>query len=271
MTPVSAVEIEQFQKMGDRLLSAFSAREILPNPLDYPLQHKISLTDYETQEEIVIEFDPLLSWVENAQRYYRKAKKAKSQQLIAETFKKKLETELAYLQELQVLLDQTETIEDLKALENDFVHAGLLNGEGFKKSEQQKASKVSGILELCSSEGFPILVGKTGTANELIVGKLAKPHDLWIHVHEMPGSHVLVRTEKREVPNQTLWEAANLAVHYSSARHGKNIPIIYTQGRYVRKIPDSYPGHVTYQHEKSAFITPDEGLLKQLHQGFIQS
>jgi len=55
-----------------------------------------------------------------------------------------------------------------------------------------------------------------------------------------------------------------LAVYYSSARNSLNVPVIYTQSKFVRKIPQSYPGHVNYRQERTVFITPDEALVESL-------
>ena len=132
------------------------------------------------------------------------------------------------------------------------------------KPDKPKAEQTAGVVRLTSSDGLELLLGKSALGNDAIVGKLSRTDDIWLHVHQMPGSHVLVRSGKGEVPDQTLLEAAMLAVHYSSARSSLNVPVIYTQSKFVRKIPQSYPGHVNYRQERTVFITPDETVIERL-------
>ena len=285
LVPIADAEIEQLQATGDRILAAVSARE-LPEPGSV---HKgsVSLTHYESGEPWVIEIDPSVSWVENAQLYYRRARKAKARKEAYQQMSSVVDAEKNYLAELLQWVRQAEKLDELEAVAADLVAAGYLRdrsdpaqgknktgkgktGKGGKPAKPGKASlkaaDIPGILITQASSGAEILIGKSGQANEAIVGKLARPEDWWLHVHLMPGSHVLVRSPEGELPDQTLLEAANLAVWYSSARESLNVPVIYTQIKFVRKIPQSYPGHVNYRQEKTVFITPDPVLLAQLGQ-----
>lgn len=324
--------IERLQATGDRILAAYSAGEV---PRNGPTQEtEISVIDYETGAPWIIAIDPRLGWVENAQRYYRQAQKAKARQEAYAQLSVRIQEDREFLESLQQLIAHADTLAELEALALDVeaaVHrlrtgeptqADLADGRegkggryteddsaaprhlpsqaarGNRKKGKQKpngkASKsktekglsgkaASGILTLTSSDGLELLLGKSAQGNEAIVGKLSRANDLWLHVHQMPGSHVLIRTgqptENQEmsdsdetaealtlVPNQTLLEAATLAAYYSSARHSVNIPVIYTPCKFVRKIPHSYPGHVNYRHEKTIFITPDPALLATLLQ-----
>jgi predicted ribosome quality control (RQC) complex YloA/Tae2 family protein len=138
-------------------------------------------------------------------------------------------------------------------------------GKASKNKAKEKGAKLpTGITVLHSSDGLELLLGKSAQGNDAIVGKLSRADDVWLHVHQMPGSHVLIRTQSNPVPVSTLEEAAMLAAYYSAARQGLNVPVVYTEIRYVRKIPHSYPGHVNYRQEKSLFITPDPARLETL-------
>lgn len=136
------------------------------------------------------------------------------------------------------------------------------NTKGKNKDKDTKLP--TGVTVLQSSDGLELLLGKSAQGNDAIVGKLSRADDVWLHVHQMPGSHVLIRTQSNPVPVRTLEEAAMLAAYYSAARQGLNVPVVYTEIRYVRKIPHSYPGHVNYRQEKSLFITPNPDQLLTL-------
>lgn len=268
LVPITDEEIEQLQATGDRLLSAFSAREVPEHPLAG--KGAIELTHYEDDSPWVIEVDPAVTWLENAQLYYRRAKKAKARKDAYDQMSDALNGERDYLASLKQLVSQAETLAELEALEADMAEAGfikkavkLLEGKR-KKSGEAENKAFSGVSAFRSSDGLEILLGKSGHGNDAIVGKLSRSDDLWLHVHQMPGSHVLVRTGKEDVPDQTLLEAASLAVYYSSARDSLNVPVIYTQCKFVRKIPHSYPGHVNYRQEKTVFITPELAIIERL-------
>ncbi len=268
LVPITDEEINQLQATGDRLLSAFSAREVPPQAM--PGKGTVHLTHYEDESPWIIEIDPSVSWIENAQVYYRRAKKAKARKDVYEQMADALNGERDYLQSLIQLVKQAETLVELDALEADMAEAGFIKKapkllEGKKKKSGENPDKdIRGVSSLRSSDGLEILLGKSGQGNDAIVGKLSRSDDLWLHVHQMPGSHVLVRAGKEAIPDQTLLEAATLAAHYSSARSSLNIPVVYTQCKFVRKIPQSYPGHVNYRQEKTVFITPDPALLAKL-------
>jgi predicted ribosome quality control (RQC) complex YloA/Tae2 family protein len=266
LVPVSESEIEEWQATGDRLLAACSAKEVQGNN---PVKGNVALTHYDTGEPWNIEVDPSRSWVENAQVYYRRAQKAKGRKATYEQMAEQLEQEKNYLETLQQLVSQADTLAELEAIASD-LQATELNGKKVSQTQtsaKKKPETPAGIMALRSSDGHEIWVGKSGQGNETIVGKLSRSDDIWLHVHQMPGSHVLVRPGLEGISKQTLLEAATLAVWYSSARESLNVPVIYTECKFVRKIPHSYPGHVNYREEQTVFITPDPTLVNRLLEG----
>jgi predicted ribosome quality control (RQC) complex YloA/Tae2 family protein len=268
LTPVSDEQVARLQAAGDRLLSAFSAREVPAHP--EPGQTLVSLTHYEDGSPWPIDIDPAVDWVENAQLFYRRAKKAKARQQAAEQMLSQLNEERDYLASLRQLVSQAESLAEFDTLEAEMIAAGFMNASpkllADKKQKQgtPKADDKAGVLTLRSSDGLEILVGKSAQGNDAIVGKLSRSDDWWLHVHQMPGSHVLIRSGKEPVPDTTLLEAAMLAVYYSSARHSLNVPVIYTACKYVRKIPQSYPGHVNYKQEQTLFVSPEQAVIDYL-------
>lgn len=269
LVPIADEEITQWQATGDRLLAARSAREVAG---ENPTKGVVTLTHYESGVPWNIEVDPSGSWVDNAQLYYRRAQKAKARKANYEQMAEQLTNEREYLETLTQLTNQAETLAELDAIDAD-LKAAFGNKKPVPEKQTKKKPPIqkaqNGIMTLCSSDGAEIWVGKSGQGNEAIVGKLSRSDDTWLHVHQMPGSHVLVRGGPDELSKQTLLEAATLAVWYSSARDSLNVPVIYTRCKYVRKIPHSYPGHVNYREEQTVFITPDPALVEQLTQAKV--
>jgi predicted ribosome quality control (RQC) complex YloA/Tae2 family protein len=99
-------------------------------------------------------------------------------------------------------------------------------------------------------------VGKNSRQNEEITFRRAAPNDLWLHVRGVPGAHVIVKTEGREVPEATLRQAAQLAAYYSQAQSSARVAVDYTERRYVRRIKGAGPGLVTYAQEKTIRVVP---------------
>jgi predicted ribosome quality control (RQC) complex YloA/Tae2 family protein len=117
-----------------------------------------------------------------------------------------------------------------------------------------------------SSDGFPILVGRDNEGNDYLTLHLARSEDLWLHVQEYAGSHVVVRVQNRTggIPRRTLVQAAQLAAYYSQARdHGK-VAVNYTLRKYVRKPRKTKPGLVTITQEKMIIVSPDKALIGKL-------
>jgi len=251
---------EQLIHQGNLLLTAISARSLSGNPT----QNMVSVEDYVTGEAVTLPVNPLLSWADNAARWFNQAKKQRVRQVRFADLQAEVDSQWVYLDELDCLIQQADSLNDWMALKADFSAAGLIKDKPVMGEKGDKPAVYTGILTCHASDGTTLLVGKSGQGNAAILGKHARGYDLWLHVHEMPGSHVLVQTQRQEVSDQTLLEAATLAVYFSAARTSKNVPVVYTQARFVRKIPNSWPGHVTYKNEQSVFITVDEGLMGQL-------
>jgi predicted ribosome quality control (RQC) complex YloA/Tae2 family protein len=278
--------VSQLQHQGQCLLSALSMG-LLAQP--YATTSTLTLTiEGMTQGEETFSVTPGLAWAQQAQQWFRLARKAKRRVELAQHSLAKLATQQGLYTELARLLAQADSVADVQALQSDWVSAGLLANVGDTKPPKQlrathkakhhKQAKLkqgeagatkTGVLTLLSADGVTLEVGKTAQANARLAGKWAKPTDVWFHVQGMPSAHVLVRWHGQAMaalPKATVELAASLAAYYSDARGAAHVPVVMTQARYVRAIPGSWPGHVTYTHEQSLTITPDADVLVQVLQ-----
>ena len=95
---------------------------------------------------------------------------------------------------------------------------------------------------------------------------MAKDNDIWLHVKDYPGAHVIIRLENSlsETPNSVLLEAACLAAYFSKARQNKTVSIDYTLCKNVHKPSGARPGFVTYTNQRTLNVNPDEETILKL-------
>ncbi len=118
-------------------------------------------------------------------------------------------------------------------------------------------------LEYKSTQGFRILVGRNNAENDYLTLKYASNSDTWLHTKIIPGSHVVVRAEGKEIPLETLEEAAKIAVWHSKARESENVPVDYTQIKNVKKPNGAKPGMVIYSTNQTLYVTAlEEEIVK---------
>ncbi|MGL4363195.1 MAG: Rqc2 family fibronectin-binding protein [Cellulosilyticaceae bacterium] len=214
---------------------------------------------YETMD---IPLDPLLSAIENAQRYFKRYNKSKRTLVAATAQLKVIEEDLNYLNSVLTSLDFLETPEDILGLRQELVDMGYLKKRKQKGPKPQK--NAIPYMRFKSTTGVMIYVGKNNYQNDELTMKFANSRDLWLHIKDGPGSHVIVRLDNQTVDDTTLIEAAQIAAYYSNAKHGSNVAIDYTEKKNVKKIPGAKPGLVTYQNFKTIYVTPTMHFVKSL-------
>ena len=157
-------------------------------------------------------------------------------------------------------LREAETEQDFAEIRNELREAGYLRQMKVKK-EIKRTSKPR---EFRSSAGLRILVGRNNRQNDKLTLKEADRRDLWFHTQKIHGSHVILCTGGGEADMKSMEEAAMLAAWYSQAGESANVPVDYTQVRYVKKPAGARPGMVIYEPYQTLFVTPDEALVKAL-------
>ena len=115
-----------------------------------------------------------------------------------------------------------------------------------------------------SSDGFHMYVGKNNFQNDALTFHFAENNDMWFHAKKRPGSHVIVRTEGKELPDRTYEEAGQLAAYYSSGRDADKVEIDYVEKKQVKKPAGGKPGFVIYHTNYSLMAKPDISGLKEI-------
>ncbi len=222
---------------------------------------KVTLEDFYTGEPREITLDARLSPAQNAQKYYNEYRKLDTAEKKLTDLIAKGQQELVYIDSVFDAVSRTDSEADLAEIRRELREQGYLRG-GVRADE--KVKKLSEPLKFRSSDGFDILVGRNNRQNDQLTLKTAKAADIWLHTQGIAGSHVIIRTEGKEVPEQTLFEAAMLAAYHSKGRESSQVPVDYTAVKFVKKPAGAKPGMVIFTNNKTLFVAPDEALCEKL-------
>ena len=211
-------------------------------------------------EMMTIALDPALSASDNAQKYFQRYNKAKNGVHYIIEQLEKTEAEILYFETLSQQINSA-TIKDALEIKEELENNGYLRKRLGKRKKQSSRPTFETYL---SPDGVEILVGKNNIQNDYLTHKHAKRFEWWAHAKDMPGSHVIIRSDADELSEATIRSAAQLAAYFSKGRDSSSVPIDYTRVKNVKKIPAAHLGFVTYDQQKTIYIDPDESLILAL-------
>ena len=212
--------------------------------------------------EIDIPLDPLKNPQQNAAKYYKAYTKAKTAEEMLTIQLEKGAAEREYLDSVLDSISRAEGDRDLEEIRQELVETGYLRRKAKAKDRMKRPN--SKPMEFRSSTGFRISVGRNNLQNDTLTTKQAGKWDYWFHTQKIHGSHVILWTEGEKPDDQSLNEAAALAAWFSQGREGKKIPVDYTPVKFVKKPAGARPGMVIYTTYQTAYVDPDETLVKKL-------
>ena len=244
---------EEHKRAGDLLLAniATAVRD----------GNRVRVTDYyaEGAPVIELEIDENRSLQEEASvrfKQYTKAKRAAEE--IAERLKQ-IDRETQALEQRLQRLDQIISSRDDEALAS-FEKPAPAPKVAPKKSSKTP-EKLPGVRRYLSTDGYEILVGRAARDNDNLTFRIAQPNDLWMHAGDYPGSHVVVRNPTRkEIPQRTVIEAAQLAGRFSQASEDTRVVIHYTERKFLSKPKGAAPGLVRMSRFRSLTVEPKESI-----------
>ncbi|RJP18935.1 MAG: DUF814 domain-containing protein [Deltaproteobacteria bacterium] len=205
-----------------------------------------------------VPLDPAKSPVENMNRYFRLARKAKGAMEVVRRRKREVAEGVYYIESLEEQLSAAGTRDELIAVRQELSasFAPRVKPSGEKKPGRKDASRpIAPQVETVRFRGHTILVGRNNVGNDRIVKELSAPDDLWLHAQGIPGSHVLVKHPAgKEVPKEVVEEAARLAVLHSKARGSQNVPVFLAEARHVSKFKGARPGLVRISKYSTVYV-----------------
>lgn len=226
---------EIYKKKGDLLIAhSYEIKEF---------EKKVTLKDYETNEDIKIELDETLNAIENANKFYKLYKKAKTSFEHATELLKETELQIKYFEEQKYFVQISSEMSELEDILEE------LKPENKKPQEKELKCEVKDI------SGFKVYVGKNSKQNDYILSKISSSNDIWFHPQNGAGAHIILKRNNAQdtVPDEVLLEAAKLAKTYSAQTAGSKMPIIYTLCKYVKKANCKGLAFVTYKNEKEIY------------------
>ncbi|RLT36316.1 MAG: fibronectin/fibrinogen-binding protein [Chloroflexi bacterium] len=213
-------------------------------------------------EKLVIRLSADETPVQQAERMFDRAAKLERAAVIIPERRARLETDLLYLDQLQSDLALAQNQPEIASVREALREAGYLRQ---RPGRQLKiAPDRSQPLRYLSAEGFAIVVGRNARQNEIVTFDEAGLDDLWLHVRDAPGSHVVIRSGGQPVREETMRAAAQLAAYYSRLRGERGVAVAMTRRRFVSRAPGGRPGLVHLRNEETLLV---EGVLPGLAEG----
>jgi predicted ribosome quality control (RQC) complex YloA/Tae2 family protein len=190
--------------------------------------------------DIEIKLDMKKTAKQNIEFYFKKYRKARDG-------KKKINEQIT-LTELEI--DRAEK-EIFELEEMDFIPSSKID------SNKRKSNQKSGYKKLVINEDWVIYIGRTSKENDELTTRFAKPNDWWFHTRIFRGTHIILRNlKKKDLPDKMKFLCCRLAAYYSKAKKSTNVPVDFTEIRYVRKPRGAAAGYVTYKNQKTLYVDP---------------
>ena len=229
-------------------------------------EREITVVNYydPAMKECRIPLDPTRTAVQNAQLYYRRYKKAQTAQKVLEEQIPLALHEITYLNGVLESLDHAQSLTDIAQIREELVRQGYLHLRAKKTGRQPKKEPSYFPAEFRSTDGFVIYAGRNNLQNDYLTLKMAEKHDIWFHIKNYSGSHVVVCCNGKTPPAQTLTQAAVIAATMGKDADGAKVEVDYTEVKNVKKPNGARPGMVVYDPYQTAVVRPDPALIDEL-------
>lgn len=217
-----------------------------------PRDREVVVFDYYAGAEKTIPLDPILRPNEYAQKLFKRYQKLKRGVEINQAMLKQNQDNLLYYEELAAQIKMAETVQDVSITEEEMRTAGLL------KTQRKAHTKETALKTLSFQKfGCRIYCGKGGLQNEYVTFKLGKENDIWLHAAKSHGAHVILSPEEKQVTEDTILFAAEIAAYYSERRDDQSVSVDYTKRKNVRRHPAKKVGLVYYSDYKTIAVKPN--------------
>lgn len=216
---------------------------------------------YDNCEVIRIPCNPALSPTENQKKYYKDYRKSQTAEKMLAGLIEDGENEIVYLESVLDELSRADTDSEISAIRLELQNGGYIKN---LKGKKQKPPKELPPIEFMSSDGFKILVGRNNIQNDKLSLKTAMKNDMWLHTQKIPGSHVIIVADGKEISDESIEEAAVIAAYFSKAKDSSLVPVDYTRVKALKKPNGAKAGMVIYHEYWTIITNPDKDLVEKL-------
>lgn len=202
---------------------------------------EIALVDYydPAMPTLSIKLDPAKSAQQNVDFYFKKYRKARDGKVMISAQIGQTEKEIEELEKELFEIDDHDFLTETKSTKN------------------KHKPETRGYKKITFDTDWEIFIGRTSTENDKLTTRFAKPWDWWFHTRIFKGTHIILRNyKKKEIPEELKFICCRLAAYYSKAKKSTNVPVDYTQIRFVRKPRGAAPGYVIYTNQKTIYVDP---------------
>ncbi|HIW70900.1 MAG TPA: NFACT family protein [Candidatus Limosilactobacillus merdipullorum] len=206
---------------------------------------------YDDNKPLKISLSPELSPSRNAQKYFTKYDKLKASVAHVNEQLRLANAEIDYFENIQNQIELASPA-DIQEIRLELQEEGYIKRK--HKGKKQRKVRASKPEQFHTSDGTTVLVGKNNLQNDRLSFKTANKNEIWLHVKDIPGSHVVIRDTNPS--DETILEAAQLAAYFSKGRDSDNVPVDYLPVKRLRKPNGAKPGFVTFTGQKTLRVTP---------------
>ena len=247
---------EDLRRCEDR--DAIRINAELITAAQYRLQKGLSVYEvenyYDDNNIVKITVDPALTPSQNAQKLYKDYHKACTAENMLIKLIEEGEQDLAYLESVRDMLGRSTLEREFGEIKAELISQGFIKLK--KSGKKQMKKQALPPLEFKTSQGLTVLVGRNNIQNDKLTFKTGRRGDIWLHAQKCPGSHVLLVADGKEVPDDAIVEAAEIAAYYSSAKDGTVVTVDYTDVKNIKKPNGAKPGFVVYYTYYSVNVKP---------------
>ncbi|MDP1785548.1 MAG: hypothetical protein Q8K81_09015, partial [Sulfuricurvum sp.] len=157
-----------------------------------------------------------------AQLFFKRSKKAKQKGMGLHRERDNLEEKIRHIELFVQTIQEAKTPEEI---------ALLFPPKAVGKKTKPSAKLSESIAEFWI-EGYKVSLGKSERGNIQLLQN-ARARDIWLHLKDRPSAHVIITTDKQQLPEKILQAAAKLCVDFSVFEKGRYL-VDYTPRREVK-------------------------------------
>lgn len=212
----------------------------------------------EDNTKIDIPINPELSPIANAQYYFNKYKKMCAADKKLDLLITNTKNELIYLDSVLDNITRSTTQSDIDEIRAELEEEGYVkrSSQHSKNKKSKTKNPLSNLIRVQSIDDITILAGRNNIQNEWLTLKYANKNDVWFHAQKIPGAHVVIIANGKDISQTVIEQAATIAAANSKARSSNLVPVDYTTIKNVKKFKGAKTGMVTYDNFKTIFVKP---------------